>query len=151
MTKENDKCLRLSKELLSQFNNATNATFREYNNSDFGKCTKLFFAHYYITSKKQYRDFDKNLVIPQGYALMYIDCDINKAGVGDGQEPAIARTYTINVSFPASVRPYRCKHFYNTDGAGFHVYDRTMAGAIEKAQAKLHSILTRYPQLSPRA
>jgi len=69
--------------------------------------------------------------------------DINPNGVGDGKEPRVARTYTINASIKTEIIPYRCRYSHTTEVFKVYVYARSIEEAIqtfwdkfERAEAK---------------
>lgn len=83
--------------------------------------------------EKPFRDAQKNRV-KLLFPSMCLKADINENGVGDGQKPDIARTYTISFSLIGQIKPYRA-HEHNshqTDWLKFYGYSRNEEEIIER-------------------
>ena len=107
------------------------------------KYTCLSFAKFknFDVNEIEFRDEDKNL-IKLRFPHMNIDAGIWPHGIGDGQKPNVARTWTFDICIQASMRPYRCKYFHPMEYLKYHAYKRSRIDAL----ASLFYVLDNHSQ-----
>ena len=89
--------------------------------------------------------YSRARVISQNKSIMLVlSTCVNPNSVGDGQEPAIARTYQIKMTGKARIIPYRCQHDTEIEYINIYVYSRTIENAIEKFWASWNRQAMRY-------
>lgn len=102
----------------------------------------LWFAQKEYTGLLNYRDKEKNLCIAYNYFSVHFKADINPNGVGDGKQPEIALTYSLDFYNPGKIRLYRHKYFHPTEHFKFYSYSRNLKELIEKFKNHLTKINT---------
>lgn len=87
-----------------------------------------------------YRDSKKTLVkIKRPYFHIYFEAGVNPGGVGDGQKPDPALTYSMGVSIASKERGYKCQNWYDTSSRERYHYNRTIDGLKEKVLSHLRA------------
>ena len=56
---------------------------------------------------------------------IHYEAGINAAGIGDGQKPDKAITYSLGCSIEVMRKNYRCRHEYQDEVKKFYAYSRT--------------------------
>ena len=82
---------------------------------------------------KKWRNKDGNSfeVKYNGYTIHY-EAGINAAGVGDGQKPDKAMTYSLGIGLSVTERRFKCRNSYDTETYHFYSYSRTLEGLQNK-------------------
>ncbi len=72
-------------------------------------------------------------------SYLMLSSDINQSGVGDGKEPAVARTYTISFEIKGKVR-YTQRRTEEGTLFKFYIYSRTISDLLEQFESEQYRL-----------